>query len=64
MKVNKKKNSVLVEGVNMMKKAQRRRNQNESGGIVDIEAPIHISNVMYAFKGNKGSRIQFQLVTT
>ena len=37
---------VLVEGVNMVKKAMRPTQQNPQGGIVTKEAPIHVSNVM------------------
>ena len=37
---------VIVEGVNLVKKHQRPTRQNPSGGIVEIEAPIHASNVM------------------
>ena len=39
------KERVLVERVNMMKKAQRPTQQNPKGGILEIEAPIHVSNV-------------------
>ena len=38
--------SVVVEGVNMRKKHMRPTESNPDGGIVTIEAPIHISNVM------------------
>ena len=40
-----KKDRVVVEGVNIVKK-HRKGNGQESGGIVEIEAPIHASNVM------------------
>jgi large subunit ribosomal protein L24 len=36
---------VLVERVNMMKKATRPTQKNPKGGILEIEAPIHVSNV-------------------
>lgn len=41
-----KKERVLVEGVNMMKKHSKPSNDNPQGGIVTKEAPIHVSNVM------------------
>ena len=44
-KVLKKENRVIIEGVNMVKKHQKSNGQ-ESGGILEIEAPIHASNVM------------------
>ncbi len=37
---------VLVEHVNMVKKARRKTQTNQQGGIVEIEAPLHISNLM------------------
>lgn len=39
------KNRVIVEGVNMVKKHTKPSNDNP-GGIVEMEAPIHISNVL------------------
>lgn len=38
-------NKVIVEGVNLVKK-HKKGNGNETGGILEIEAPIHASNVM------------------
>ena len=40
-----KKNRVLVEGVNMVKKHQKPTQKNQTGGIVEQEAAIHVSNV-------------------
>ena len=42
--VNPSKNMVVVAGVNMVSKHQM-PSQNEQGGIVQVEAPIHASNV-------------------
>lgn len=39
-------NKVLVEGVNKVKKHLKPTQQNQSGSIVEVEAPIHASNVM------------------
>ncbi len=36
---------VVVEGINIVKKHKKPSNQNDKGGIFDIEAPIHVSNV-------------------
>lgn len=41
-----KENRVVVEGVNMIKKHMRPTSRNQQGGIVEREAPIHVSNVM------------------
>lgn len=40
-----KENRVIVEGINLVKKHQKPNNANENGGIFDVEAPIHVSNV-------------------
>jgi len=46
LEVYPKKERLLVEGVNIMKRHTRPTTRNQSGGIVEREAPIHISNVM------------------
>lgn len=53
---------VLVETINKVKKAQRRTQQNQKGGIIDIEAPIHISNVMLVDKKNKPTRFKASIL--
>ncbi len=40
------KDRVIVEGINMVKKHNKASQSNPQGGIVDTEAPIHVSNVM------------------
>ncbi len=40
------KSKVIVEGVNIVTKHTKPSAQNTQGGIVKVEAPIHISNVM------------------
>ena len=45
-KVLKDADKVDVEGINMIKKHQKPNNANPQGGIIDKEAPIHVSNVM------------------
>ncbi len=44
-KVLKNENRVIVEGINMVKKHIKPGRTNETGGILETEAPIHISNV-------------------
>ena len=41
---------VLVEGVNLITKYERKSQDNPEGGSVEKEAPIHYSNVMLAEK--------------
>lgn len=45
MKTLRKKDRVVVEGINMIKKHQKPNNANENGGIIEMEGSIHVSNV-------------------
>ena len=40
-----KKDKVVVSGINIVKKHMKPSRTNETGGILETEAPIHISNV-------------------
>ena len=53
IKTLKKENKVVVEGINMVTKHVKPNAQNENGGIVKMEAPIHASNVMIIEKKKK-----------
>ena len=46
LRVNRKTSRVVVKGVNLVKKHRRARNAEEQSGIIEMEAPIHSSNVM------------------
>ena len=46
VKVMPKNNRVVVEGVNIVKKHTKPSARNPQGGIIEMEAPIHASNVM------------------
>ena len=58
--VDPKKNTVLVEGVNMITKHTKPSMANQQGGIIHEEGPIDISNVMYVHKG-KATRAGFKM---
>ena len=45
IKVLKNENKIIVEGCNIIKK-HKKGNGQETGGILEVEAPIHASNVM------------------
>ncbi|RNL85179.1 50S ribosomal protein L24 [Sinomicrobium pectinilyticum] len=45
LKVDREKNKAIVEGVNTVRKHQKPSANNPQGGIVEKEAPIHISNL-------------------
>ena len=59
--VNKEKNTVLVEGINMVTKHTKPSAANQQGGIVNQEAPIDASNVMLLYKG-EATRVGFKFV--
>jgi len=61
--VDREKNKVLVEGLNMQTKHQKPNRANQTGGITRREAPIHVSNVMYLYKDNP-TRLGYKLETT
>jgi large subunit ribosomal protein L24 len=46
IKVDRKKDRILVENINIIKRHTRPNAQNRQGGIIESEAPIHRSNVM------------------
>ncbi len=58
--VDAKRHKVLVDGVNMVTKHTKPSIANQQGGIVQKEAPIDISNVMYLHKGAV-TRIGFKI---
>lgn len=53
------KNRVLVEGINMVTKSVKPNAANMNGGIINKEAPIHASNVMY-LKDGQVTRIGYK----
>jgi large subunit ribosomal protein L24 len=50
LKILRDKDRIVVEGINIVKKAKKRRSQQDRGGIVEVEAAIHSSNVMIICK--------------
>ncbi|HHY71862.1 MAG TPA: 50S ribosomal protein L24 [Bacillus bacterium] len=58
-----KKDRVLVEGVNIIKKHSKPTQMNPQGGIMSQEAPIHVSNVMPIDpKTGKPTRVGYNVV--
>jgi large subunit ribosomal protein L24 len=60
LSVDAKNHKVLVEGINVVKRHQKANQTNPNGGIIEKEAPIDISNVMYCVNG-KGVRVGFEV---
>jgi len=61
LRVDTAKGRVVVEGLNMVKKAIRPKGQNQKGGITSVEAPLAISKVMIVCKKCGPTRIGYRL---
>jgi large subunit ribosomal protein L24 len=63
LKVYPESERIIVEGVNIMKRHSRPSQRNPQGGIVQREAPIHVSNVMLLDpKTNQPTRVGTKLI--
>lgn len=60
LSVDKKNGKVVVEGVNMVTKHAKPSAANQNGGIIQKEAALDVSNVMYVYQG-KPTRIGFKV---
>ena len=57
------KDRVVVEGVNIVKKHQKPSNAYPQGGVIDVEAPLHVSNVQLLDPStNQPTRVGHQVV--
>ena len=61
LKIFRDKDRVVVEGANIVKKAQKKRKQSDRGGIMEIEAALHSSNVMIVCKKCGPTRIGYKI---
>ena len=56
------KNSVVVQGHNIVKKHVKPSRKNPQGGRINIEQPIHISNVLPVNpKSSRGSKVRYRV---
>lgn len=55
------KNKAIVEGVNLVKKHQKPSASNPQGGIKEMEAPIHISNLSLLDNKGNPTRVGFRM---
>ena len=63
IKVVTDKNKVVVEHINVVKKAVKKSDQYPQGGYIEIEKPLHISNVMLVdSKTNKPTRFRAKVL--
>ena len=61
LKIFKDKNKAVVEGVNMVKKHTKPSANNPQGGIVEKEAPIHISNLSLLTSKGETTRVGIRM---
>jgi large subunit ribosomal protein L24 len=62
LKIIKDKDRVIVEGINMIKKHVKPSTENPQGGIVEKEAPLHISNVALVDpKTGEATRVGYEI---
>ncbi|MBC7195665.1 MAG: 50S ribosomal protein L24 [Deferribacterales bacterium] len=63
LKIDRTKDKVFAEGLNIVKRHVKPNQLNPEGGIVEKEMPIHISNVMYYCKKcDKGVRLGYKVL--
>jgi len=55
------KNKAIVEGVNLVKKHTKPSAKNPQGGIIEKEAPIHISNLSLLTKKGETTRVGYKM---
>ena len=61
LKIFRDTDRVVVEGVNLVKKAKKRRNQQDRGGILEVEAALHYSNVAIVCKKCGPTRVGYKI---
>jgi large subunit ribosomal protein L24 len=61
LKILRDKDRIIVQGANLVKKALKKRKQSDRGGIVEIEAAVHSSNVMIVCKKCGPTRIGYKI---
>lgn len=60
VKVDRESERVVVQGANMVKKTMKKKNAQDKGGIMEIEAPIHVSNVAFVTSKGETTRIGYK----
>ncbi len=62
LRIDREKNKAIVEGSNVVKKHEKPSAQNPQGGIVEKEAPIHVSNLsLIDPKSGDATRVGFEI---
>ena len=62
LKMESKSNKIYIQGLNVFKKHQRPKKQNEKGEIISVNRPLNISNVKIVCTScNKPTRVGFKI---
>jgi len=61
LKILRDKDRIIVEGANIVKKAKRRKSKQDRGGIIELEAAIHSSNLLIVCKKCGPTRIGYKI---
>jgi len=61
LRVLRDKNKAIVEGVNMVKRHNKPSAENPQGGIVEKEAPIHVSNLSLLTSKGEVTRVGYRM---
>jgi large subunit ribosomal protein L24 len=61
VRIDREKGRAIIHGVNMVKKAMKKRKQGDRNGIIEIEAPINLSNVMIVCRKCGPTRIGYKI---
>ena len=61
LKIIRDNNKAIVEGVNMIKKHMKPNAENPQGGIIEKEAPIHISNLSLLTAKGETTRVGYRM---
>jgi large subunit ribosomal protein L24 len=59
--IDREKGRGIIQGVNMVKKAMKKKSQTDRGGIIEIEAPVRLCNVMIVCKKCGPTRIGYKI---
>ena len=61
--VDRKKDTIIIDKINVVKKHNKPTQKNPDGGIIEFEAPIHISNIAFKSKAKDGkaTKIGFKI---
>jgi large subunit ribosomal protein L24 len=61
LRIDRSQGRVYIQGLNMVKKAVRPKSQQEKGGIIEVEAPVALSNVAVVTKNGEVTRIGYKV---